>query len=392
VSIQAFSPFNPTAAWSAATNGGSGYFDGSGDYLTAASNAAFATPGEFTWEAWVYRTGTTDDTLYSGNTTDAFIVQIISNNVVVRQFGVVNLITSSGTVPTNAWTHIAVARSGTTLSLWINGSRASGGTVTNSTSFTQNGLLIGVNDVGTNYLDGYLSGLRLVKGTAVYDPTQTTITVPTAPLTAITNTSLLLNFTNAGIYDATSKNDLETLGNAQISTTQSKFGGSSMYFDGTGDYLKIPTSPNLAFGTGDFTIEFWMNVTTLAGDYVYDGGDSGVGARPLIYYAANGDLAYFTNNGNRILAGVGTLTTGTWYHIAVARYGTSTKMFVNGTQVGSTYSDSTTYLAPATIATVGASATGTADMVGYINDLRITKGIARYTSNFTPPTTAFLTL
>jgi hypothetical protein len=110
----------------------------------------------------------------------------------------------------------------------------------------------------TRYWNGYISGFRAVPNTAVYT---SAFVPPTAPPTAITNTQLLLNFTNAGIVDSTAKNVLETVGNAQISTAVSKFGGSSMYFDGTGDYLFSPVSQNFSF-PGDFTIEGWMNTST----------------------------------------------------------------------------------------------------------------------------------
>jgi hypothetical protein len=394
-SVQAFSPFAPTAAYSAATVGGSGYFDGSGDYLTAASNAAFALPSDFTWEAWVYRTTTSDDTIYSTNVNDGFIVHIISNKAVVRQFGVANLITSSADIATNTWTHIAVSRSGTTLSLWINGSRSNGGTATNSTSFAQGGLLIGINDISTNLLEGYLSNLRLVKGSAVYDPTQTTITVPTTPLTAITNTSLLLNFTNAGIIDNTAKNVLETVGNAQISTSVKKFGTGSLAFDGTGDYLLVPSTVNWDFGTGDFTVEFWINFTSVGQDTIIGKWGSGAGKYAWVIQVNSSNLIFYTGN-NGTLGTQYTFSwsagTSTWYHVAVTRSGSNLRAFVDGTQIGSTQSNSDSLTASGAFCCIGENLDGggqSAFVTGYIDDLRITKRVARYTANFTAPTAAF---
>jgi hypothetical protein len=385
-SVQAFQPFPGPTTWSASVLGGSGYFDGSGDYLSTGSSTAFALgTGDFTWEAWLYRTVSATQEIYNSMTTDGLIIYISGNAAVVRRFGVADLLTSSASIDLNTWTHIAVARSGTTLSMWINGSRSAGGTTTNSTNFAQSGLRIGINDVGSSAYTGYMSNLRVVKGTAVYDPTQTSITVPTAPLTNISNTSLLLNFTNAAIIDNTAKNVLETVGNAQISTTQSKFGGASMAFDGTSDYLLAPSTPNFAFGTGDFTVEMWLYPTASFGSGGVNivginssGGGLFVGGTNKIAWNlfGTGDLvafSSFTSSYNNV-----------WTHVAYTRSGTTGRLFINGTQQASG-TDSTNYTVTTNFA-IGAANNGNQAYTGYIDDLRITKGIARYTSNFTPQT------
>jgi hypothetical protein len=279
-----------------------------------------------------------------------------------------------------------LVRSGTTTTLYANGTAVI--TVTSdSTNYT--GTFFGIGSIfgtsGTNW-NGYISGLRVVKGTAVYT---TTFTPPTAPTTAISGTSLLTNFTNAGIYDATSKNDLETVGNAQISTTQSKFGGSSIYFDGNGDYLKAISTDLLNFGTGDFTIEFWSYFNSTA-----DSGGLGMGVitnptgtYSTIYSSTNGGTTLTFYNGSGIVSG--TIALSTWQHIAVSRYNGTVRFFVNGIQTASaTHTSAVTFSA----AFIGSQTGSGGYFNGYLDDLRITKGIARYTSNFTPPTTAFLTL
>ena len=151
-----------------------------------------------------------------------------ANAIAYSKSGTANIINpTTATITVGAWNHLVVCRNTTSASaIFINGSRV-GTSTTDTNSFNAASYSIGYNN--PNAYTGYISSLRVVVGTAVYDPTLTTCTVPTAPLTAITNTQLLLNFTNAGITDATAKNDLETVGNAQISTTQSKFGGSSMH-------------------------------------------------------------------------------------------------------------------------------------------------------------------
>ena len=172
-------------------------------------------------------------------------------------------------------------------------------------------------------------------------------------------------------------------GNAQISTAQSKFGGSSLYFDGTGDYI-TPTanSSNFAFGAGDFTIEMWVRPTTITGAdrFLYDGRPSATqGAYPTVYIDGGGYLKLYVSSATRITS-AGTLSVNTWYHVAVCRSGTSTKIFVDGTQVGSTWTDTTVYLDAASRPIVGES------FDGHLDEIRISKGVARYTSGFTPPT------
>jgi len=188
-------------------------------------------------------------------------------------------------------------------------------------------------------------------------------------------------------------NNLEMVGNAQISSTQSKFdiytgGGRSFYFDGTGDYLiQKENIQNYVFGTGDFTIEYWLylNVTNVEQGII--------GFRPqstnglyAVFYFLSGTLRYNFNNIDRITASV---SSGTWYHIAVARSGTSTRMFVDGVQAGSTYSDSNSYTASRMVVGGNDFVVGTNGLNGYIDNLRITKGVARYTANFTPPVYGF---
>jgi hypothetical protein len=189
-------------------------------------------------------------------------------------------------------------------------------------------------------------------------------------------------------------NDLETVGNAQISTTQSKFGGGSISLDGTGDYLMMRDSQNFVFGTGDFTIEFWVYYNSgLNADVVlYDARPTSTnGVYNILYSNSTGKIVYSTNSADRI-TGTTTMSTGTWYHIALARSGTSTKLFLNGTQEGSTYTDSNSYLLGTNRPVIGTSGftLGNGPLNGYIDDLRITKGYARYTANFTAPVGPFV--
>jgi len=390
VSVQAFSPFNPTAAWSAATNGGSGYFDGSGDYLSLTGTALGS--GNFTAECWVYFTpySTANYAIIgsaAANTSAGWEIFLngSTSNIQVYSGGAV-VISSSSTVTASQWYHIALVRSGSTATLYVNG--VSVGTATLTANLTNTTMYVSYDFAG-QVMAGYVSGVRHVVGTAVYT---TGFTPPTAPPTAITNTSLLLNYTNAGIYDATSKNDLETVGNAQISTTQSKFGGSSMLFDGTGDWLRAPSGPITSL-EGDFTAEGWVYLSSTAAAWpVFTVGDSNGSTGIELYRAtSNGKWRVLSNNTAQIDSTTST-GTGSWVHLAVTRYSGVVRLFINGINEGSTWSTTGTFSGAVYVGAefYGGSVTVAAN--GYIQDLRITKGIARYTSNFTPPTTAFLTL
>lgn len=254
------------------------------------------------------------------------------------------------------------------------------GTVTRS---TVNPLTVGGGPYAATSTNGYLSDVRVVNGTAVYT---SNFTPPTAPLTAITNTSLLLNFTNGAIYDAAAKNDLETVGNAQTSTTQSKWGGSSMYFDGTGDWLPGADNTALQLGTGTFTVEGWV-YRNASGTYGLVGkGTSTTGW--LVSLNASNQIVFTFDTST--ITSVGTVAATTWTHIAVVREGTGanqTKIYISGTNDGTgTVSNNFNQTNPIY---VGADRTGGSAANAYLQDIRITKGVARYTSNFTPPTAPF---
>ena len=183
-------------------------------------------------------------------------------------------------------------------------------------------------------------------------------------------------------------------GDAKLSTSVKKFGTASLSLDGTGDYVSPTASAsNYAFGTNPFTIEMWIYATAVASrgiDIIYDGrAGAATGDYPTIYLN-NGQIFYYASGSNRITGN--TLSINTWYHIAVCRSGTSTRLFVDGTQQGSTWTDSTNYLNPTGGPVIGAGnddgGKGSNAFVGYIDDVRIYNNYAAYTANFTAPSAA----
>ena len=402
--IQRFSPFSPGATYSSSTIGGSGYFDGTGDYLSTSSSSQFAPTGDFTIAFWYYpitlNTFNTTIGNYNSVASTDWLIEFTSDGSanVYTNGSTIRIIGGAGTIKSNQWSFVTLSRLGTTITFKVNGTSV--GTYTQSGTFgsSTKTIQIGRYYSGTEYITGYLSDVRLIDGSEV-------TTIPTSPLTAVSGTNLLLNFTNAGIIDNAMQNNLETVGNAQISTTQSKFGGSSMYFDGVGDYLSIPAGSQWSvFGTGEFTIEAWVYTTAYntsgnGGEVIVDnwaGSPSGsyVTNQWQLLIDLNGLLKfiYATNTTTNVQIGTGTVSLNTWTHVATVRSGTTLTLYINGTASGSaTVSQS---LGVSAVGSVGQQTAGTAHYyyTGYIDDLRITKGYARYTSNFTAPTSAFPTL
>jgi hypothetical protein len=196
---------------------------------------------------------------------------------------------------------------------------------------------------------------------------------------------------------------LTRFGNTQISTVQSRFGGSSALFDGTGDYLSVPGSAAFNLGASNFTIELWCYFSVLGTDcFVLDarGNSANNCAAFMLVKTASNALAFYADAAN---GGAGdgawtlTLTSAavsgaTWHHIAITRSGNVFTMYLNGVATA-TNTVSFTVGNSGNNVYIGAGCIGPGSIGGafngYIDELRITKGVARYTANFTPPTEPF---
>jgi len=208
-------------------------------------------------------------------------------------------------------------------------------------------------------------------------------------------TKLLLHMDDVALSDDSGSNHSTTkIGGAARSDAQVKFGGYSMYVDGSGDRLQIPNDSDFDFGTGDFTIDLWIRAASL-GTYRDIVGRRNLSANNTPFLIQHGHsserihFGYADTNGSWVFSNkhIGDITVNTWHHIAVVRSGSNWYTFLDGV-AGDTWTDGSTSLW-LNSEDLYVGGTSTAQFHGYIDELRISKGIARWTENFTPPTEAY---
>lgn len=392
-------------------NGTSLYLDGANDTLSTPSHADFNFgTGDFTIELWVYGTRTNQPhgfprILANG----AYLASGAWNLVLISSSGALWFDTYNGsvangsaigTLPENVWSHIAVTRQSGTLRTFLNGTLV--------TTKTDNQSLSGayVTNIGSDtisFFKGYIDDLRITKGVARYTANFTPVECQIGGLDSVdqfySKVSLLLNGDTTPLADQSPVvKTITKVGNVDVSLLNSKAGLGSLYFDGTGDYLTAPDSSEFDFGTGDFTLECWYYPLSVSG---------AAGFRGLISQRTNANVDHsfslFVNQNN---AGFGfaftldgstnneqyfgsALTVNTWYHVAVSRVGANLYFAVNGTVTAATGSASALFNSsqPVQIGRLGTYTGG--DLHGYLDSVRVSKGVARYTANFTPPTASF---
>jgi len=420
-SVQRFSPFNPDTLYRTDRIGGSAYFN-SGDWLQVANRGLKLTAGFFTAECWVYISAYSgnfyalfDDWYWQGGHNGGWRVFIDSLGRIVMQASNGNwnnwggtFITSSNSVILNQWNHVAIVRGANDLiNIYINGISTTTPVARkelnlnsgSAQSAWQSRIGINASDIvfGGVYLyafTGTISDLRVINGKCLYTAN---FTPPTEPLTAIPETTFLGRFTNGSIVDNAMMSSLETAGNAQISTSVKKYGTGSLYFNGTTNlatngYVKARIGQLANLSSGDFTIECWFyGMNNSLADTESSLFQQGEHDWRLMYRRLSGQLVlrYAVASVEQISTAGDLFSLNTWNHVAVCRSGTTTTLYLNGVSVGTTTAspaNSTNFVY------VGANLVGTSvywPLNGYIDDFRLTKGVARYTSNFTPPTAPF---
>jgi hypothetical protein len=238
-----------------------------------------------------------------------------------------------------------------------------------------------------------LSGPAVIAGqTITYKDVDNVTVLGTGTIATVDGSKFYLTGKVAGFENATNRPGKTVIasGDAQLNATTKKYGTASLALDGTGDYVTSSSSADFAFGTGNFTFEGWFYRSVGSVQVsLFDFRSVATQNAPWLFITSGGTLAYYVHGATRI-SGAGGITPGSWHHVAVSRSGTSTKMFVNGSQIGSTWTDNTDYIqSPLTI---GARYTGAIEFFnGYVDDVRIIKGAALYTGTFTAPTAQLTT-
>jgi hypothetical protein len=355
VKVSPFSPYANSVGYDAMAYGGSGYFDGSGDYLSAPSSASFAFgTSDFSIKFSFFYNGAADVGLLAVNESSSGINLLVGATGYIRAYtgysSTSNIVDSTSKPISNAWNDVEVTRTSGTLSFTLNGVLCG----SHNWSTVNAGAGTGTLSIGSAYnngrfVTGYISNLRITKaGTEV----------------------LNLKFANAGIRDESGMNNIETVGDAKVSSD-----GQGVVFDGSGDYL-VSTTPSL--GTGDFSVEFDIYTTTTANQYLISLGTTddwaGAGGVAAIFY--QGTLAVAFNgtavNGN-VSGFVPTQFVNGWHKLKLYRTNGVCYTSLNG--MVSPYTMASTADFNGTKLRIGHGAAGHwASLSGTIKNLTITKG------------------
>jgi YD repeat-containing protein len=363
-------------------------------------------------------------------------------------------IDSNAALPTSQWVHVAVTRAVGTVRMFVNGVQQSG-TLATTENYTSQKMRIGATlGTASNFFTGYLDDLRITKGLARYTAnfTPPPAQLPDAPDTRVVDTTVPTRVssytydaagrmltskdannrtTNYAYYsdnafagpsdpdlgkvylmlhgngpngskaigDSSLRNQpLTLLGDTSISTAQSMYGGSAIYFDGTGDYMTSPSSAGWNFGGGDFTIEAWIRPVVMP-----PSGYAGLVSKSraaasygefAFGFGSNGGLQFAATTGGEsstgwtltsVVSPTGLIVPGTWQHVAATRSGTTFRLFINGVQVGTTTASGAITNGTGNLSIGANKEDGSYIFNGWLDDVRVTVGKARYVASFTPP-------
>jgi len=360
----------------------------------------------FTHSMWVKRTALSSasyKTLYGSESSGANYVNFafLQDTLYWTTYnGTTNITIQTSQVfrDVSAWYHIVVAVDTTQATdsnrvrLYVNGSRITAGTFNyptlnqalqiNTASFTHK---IGFSAGFSQYFDGYMTEINFLDGYPTVGGTTYNATT-----WAALNVSTLFGETDSATGVWKPKAYSGTYGTNGFYLPFKTASNWSGYFDGSNDYLSVPSNSAWQYGTGDFCVEGWFLGTTagsLSNQYLFGRYNTSVSAYGALQLANSTSFYWYYGSGGAYGFTLGTaLTTNRWYHVAVSRSGTSLRFFLDGTQVGSTQTDNTNYGGTAEFRVINAHQSSATYFPGYISNVRVVKGSAVYTSNFTPST------
>lgn len=403
----------------------SAHFDGSGDYLTIPDSDDWNIGGgDFTIDFWMnaaeFPTNPDQDFILNqlefggGGEVYGFAIGTVSNTVGAYFSNTdMNLgpqITLNGSVlgRENTWVHVAIVRNGDDWTLYIDGIAAA--TLNNSlalNNFAGDLVLGGVPTYGAYYYNGYVDEMRITKGLARWTDNFTPPTAPyddQAPVLTGNDayTKLLIHSdTTDGsttfTSDSSSPRQITANGNAHHETDAQKFGASSIFFDGSGDYLSMSDSPDWTIGADDFTVDFWLKRSAISGQMEVFAGQMNasvdLSSTPFILGIGNDNrvlFAIYSGNTGYSITSTGTIADTNWHHIAGVRDGNTLRLFIDGAAEGTANVTGVTANDASSQFSIGRiGELDTAYFAGYIDEFRFSKGVARWTSGFTTPTAIY---
>lgn len=413
------------------SGGGSVYFDGNGDWINTGNVSAVDVIGSsFTVEAWIYpltykaagmriAAASGGVAIFNSGLGIHWLMQLDSVGRLVFQWwngSAAAGLQTTATVSLSTWTHVAASLTGSNLYLAVNGvvqsfigigSVVRPGSVPAMTIATIGGEGAGVS---TAY-QGYMDEVRLTKGVARYTSNFTPLAseFPESGYNRdanFANVSLLLHAdgeNNSTLFKnyAPTGLPITVVGSPRISTAQSKFGGSSVFFGGSGGYLYMPDNSAFQFGSGEFCIEFWFYAESLSASSptILSNGNtsfSGGAGAPAWYITVSGSprkLVMASSEHNPMISSITTIEPQTWYHVAISRQGTSFRMWINFVYQNVAGINTSLNISNNGLL-IGRNGWGGASGYwhGYIDDLRITKSARGYTTsgvNIPVQTTAY---